>query len=243
MIPGRDGEKTEPDTVSPAPWNGEARRKGQQGRPDHSPACLPHEPGPRDAPRPAWPVRPPGQVTGGSPAHHWQEGRLGVKIRIRPEHASMLQMDDWLTGPRDDGSARPEALARPVAPAVSAATAAPAGTARIPAAPGVGTARGAALPSGRHPGRAGRGYPPLSAAELEWHHDFPADEAQPGSQVSEKPSRYIVSLAVVLNPARAWRTYGGRRAATRQGGEHGEALMVPERASASSAGAMTWTSR
>lgn len=168
-----------------------------------------------------------------------------MKIRIRPEQASMLQMDDWLTGPQDRESARPEALAGFVAPAVSAATAAPARTARIPVAPGVGTARDAALPSGRHPGRAGRGYPPLSRAELEWHHDFdfPADEAQPGSQVSGNPSRHIHSLAVALNPARAWRAYGGRRAVTSQGGEHGEDLMVPERASASSAGAMIWTRR
>jgi hypothetical protein len=166
-----------------------------------------------------------------------------VKIRIRPEQASMLQMDDWLSGPRDGGIARPEALAGRIAPAVSAATAAPAGTAGIPVVPGVGTARGAALPSGRHPGRAGRGFPPLSWAELEWHHDFPADEVRPGSQVNVKPSGYIHSLAVALNPVRAWRAYGGRRAVTSQGGEHGEDLMVPERATASSAGAMTWTRR
>jgi len=172
-----------------------------------------------------------------------KRGRLGVKIRIRPEQASLLQMDDWLTGPRDGDSARPEALARPVAPAVSAATAAPARTAAIPVAPGVGTARGAALPSGRHPGRAGRGYPPLSRAELEWHHDFPADEAQPGSQVSGNRSGSIHSLAVALNPVRAWRAYGGRRAVTSHGGERGEDLMVPERASASPAGTMTWTRR
>ena len=166
-----------------------------------------------------------------------------MKIKIRPEHASMLQMDDWLTGPPNGESARPEALAGPVAPAVSAAAAAPARTARIPAAPGFGTARGAASPGGRHPGRAGRGYPPLSRAELEWHHELPADEAQPRSQTSGKPSRPVQSLAVALNPVRAWRSYRGRRALARRGGEHGEDLMVPERAPACSAGAMTWTRR
>jgi hypothetical protein len=164
-----------------------------------------------------------------------------VKIKVRPEHVGMLEMNDWLSGPRDGESARPEALAGPVAPTISAATAAPARTARILAAPGVGT--DAALPSGRHPGRAGRGYPPLSRAELEWHHDFPADEAEPSSQISGKPSRYIHSLAVALNPARAWRSYGGRRAVARQDGDHGEDLMVPEHTTACSAGAMTWTRR
>ena len=100
-----------------------------------------------------------------------------MKIKIRPEHASMLQMNDWPTGLRDGESARP------------AASAAPARTARIPAVPGVGTARGAALPSSRDPGRAGRGYPPLSRAELEWHHDDPADEAPARWQIRGKPSR------------------------------------------------------
>ena len=157
-----------------------------------------------------------------------------MKIKIRPEHASMLQMNDWPTGLRDGesgpgyaeptshgyavpaghgctepaaGSARPGAVAGP------AASAAPARTARIPAVPGVGTARGAALPSSRDPGRAGRGYPPLSRAELEWHHDDPADEAPARWQIRGKPSRHLHSLAVALNPARAWRAHGGRQAA------------------------------
>jgi hypothetical protein len=199
-----------------------------------------------------------------------------VKTRIRPEHASMLQADDWLAGLRDGGSteragpgkaeptgpgpggpgcavpasygygvpaspgragsagyvragpaaggARPEAAAiwceigsclswhddpaalgeadtraraidagwridalgrlacprcqqsaprfwasRPVA--VRDRDMASATTAPIPAVPGGGTARGAWLPKSRDPGRAARGYPPASWAELEWHHD------------------------------------------------------------------------
>ncbi len=88
-------------------------------------------------------------------------------------------------------------------------------TAPIPAVPGDGTARSAALPSSCDPGRAVHGYPPASQAELEWHHDFPADEAHPRWQISGKPSRYLHSLAVALNPARARRAYGGRQAAPR----------------------------
>ena len=69
-----------------------------------------------------------------------------MKIKIRPEHASMLQMNDWPTELRDGERARPA-------------------------------------------DRAGRGYPPFSLAELEWHHDDPVDEAHPRWQISGKPSR------------------------------------------------------
>ena len=204
-----------------------------------------------------------------------------MKIKIRPEHASMLQMNDWPTGLRDGESARPAGpgnaepcgpgprgpgyaeptshgyavpaghgctepaagSARPGALAGPAASAAPARTARIPAVPGAGTARGAAWPSSRDPGRAGRGYPPLSRAELEWHHDDPADEAPARWQIRGKPSRHLHSLAVALNPARAWRAHGGRQAAPRRDREHSEDLMVQDRARACSAGAMTSTGR
>lgn len=63
----------------------------------------------------------------------------------------------------------------------------------------------------RDSGRVGRGYPPLRRAELEWHHFYPGDEAHPRWQISGKPSRYVHSLAAALNPARAWRAYGGPR--------------------------------
>lgn len=79
----------------------------------------------------------------------------------------------------------------------------PARTARVTAMPGAGTALGVALPSSRNLGRAGRGYPPLGRAELEWHHDYQADEARPRRQPSGEPSRYIHSPAVALDPARA----------------------------------------
>ena len=120
---------------------------------------------------------------------------------------------------------------------------APARTAPIPAVPGDGTACGASLPSSRDPGRAARGYPPASRAELEWHHDLPADEARARRQISGKPGRYLHSLGVVLNPARAWRACGGRQAAPRQDREHSEDLMAGERARACSAAAMTLTGR
>ena len=158
MIPGRDGEKTEPDTVSPGTLNGEGKsRDSGPARP--LPPRLPQEPSPPPAPA-GLGASDPGQVTG-RPAHHWQEGRLDVKIKIRPEHASRLQMDDRPTGLRDGESARP----------VGPSDAEPGG-------PG---------PNGH--GRAGRGYPPFSLAELEWHHDDPADQAHPRWKISGEPSR------------------------------------------------------
>ena len=96
-------------------------------------------------------------------------------------------------------------------------------TAPIPAVPGPGTAGRATWPGSRDPGR---GYPPLSQAELEWHHDLPADEADARQRLSRKPSRYLHSLGVVLNPARAWRAYGGRQAAPGQDTEHSEEVMI-----------------
>jgi hypothetical protein len=69
-----------------------------------------------------------------------------VKIKIRPEHASMLQMNDWPTELPDGEGARPA-------------------------------------------DRAGRGYPPFSLTELEWHHDDPADQAHPRWKISGEPSR------------------------------------------------------
>jgi hypothetical protein len=102
-------------------------------------------------------------------------------------------------------------------------------TARIPAAPR----------SGRDPGRAASGYPPLSRAELEWHHDSPADEAMPAGRYAGNPAGTSRSRGAVFNAVRAWRARGGRRAAPRQAGEPGEDLMIAERAHANPAGAMT----
>jgi hypothetical protein len=146
-----------------------------------------------------------------------------VKIKIRPEYASMLQMNERLAGLRDGEGTRLDGPGY--------------------AEPRIATARGAAPPSSRDPGRAGRGYPPLSLAELEWHHDNLADEARPRWQIRGKPSRCVHSLVAALNPARAWRAYGGRQAARRQDREHSEDLMVLERARACSAGAMNSTRR
>lgn len=114
-----------------------------------------------------------GKRKGSGPAHDWQEG-LDVKIKTRPKHGGTHRMNGWLAGLRDGESARP-----------------------------VGAARGAASPSNRNPGRAGRGYAPLSQAELEWHHDYQADEAYPRWQMSGKPSRYIDSPAMASNLSRA----------------------------------------
>jgi len=118
-----------------------------------------------------------------------------------------------------------------------------ASTVPIPAVPGDGTARGASLRSRRDPRRAARGYPPASRAEPERHPDLPAGEARARWQVSGTPGRDLHPLGVVLNPARAWRARGGRKAAPRQDSEHREDLMIGERARACSAGAMTLTGR
>jgi hypothetical protein len=96
-----------------------------------------------------------------------------------------------------------------------------ASTVPMPAVPGDGTARGASPRRSRDPRRVARGYPPPSRAELEWHHDFPADEARARGQASGKPGRYLHSPGAAVNhspgaavnPARAWRAGGGRQAA------------------------------
>jgi hypothetical protein len=106
-------------------------------------------------------------------------------------------------------------------------------SARIPAAPR----------SSRDPGRAASGYPPPSRAELEWHHDSPADEAMPGGRYAGNPVGTSHSRGAVFNAVRAWRARGGRQAAPRQASEPGEDLMIAEPAHANPAGAMTSTRR
>jgi len=105
--------------------------------------------------------------------------------------------------------------------------------ARIPAAPR----------SSRDPGRAASGYPPPSRAELEWHHDSPADEATPAGRYPGNPVGTSQSRGAVFHAVRAWRARGGRPAAPGQGSEPGEELMIAARAHAGSAGAMTLTGR
>jgi hypothetical protein len=106
-------------------------------------------------------------------------------------------------------------------------------TARIPAAPR----------SSRDPGRAASSYPPPSRAELEWHHDSPADEAMPAGRYAGNPVGTSHSRGAVFNAVRAWRARGGRQAAPRQASEPSEDLMIAERAHANPAGAMTSTRR
>ena len=101
----------------------------------------------------------------------------------------------------------------------------------------------AALRSGRDPGRAASGYPPPSRAELEWHHDSPADEAMPAGRYAGNPVGTSHSRGAVFNAVRAWRARGGRQAAPRQASDPGEDLMIAEPAHAKPAGAMTSTRR
>ena len=112
-------------------------------------------------------------------------------------------------------------------------------TARLPAVPGGGAADRAVVRSSRDPGRAACGYPPPSRAELEWHHDFPADQAMRAARHVGNPAGTSHSRGLVFNAVRAWRARGGRQAAPGQGSEPGEDMMIAERAHAGSAGAMT----
>ena len=118
-----------------------------------------------------------------------------------------------------------------------------AGTARLPAVPGGGAAGRAALRSSRDPGRAASGYPPPGRAELEWHHDSPADQAMPAGRYAGNPAGTSHSRGLVFNAVRAWRARGGRPAALGQGSEPGEDMMIAERAHAGPAGTMTLTGR
>ena len=118
-----------------------------------------------------------------------------------------------------------------------------AGTARLPAVPGGGAAGRAALRSSRDPGSAASGYPPPRGAELEWHHEFPADQAMPAGRYAGDPVGTSRSRGLVFNAVRAWRARGGRPAAPGQGSEPGQELMIAARAHAGPAGAMTLTGR
>jgi hypothetical protein len=108
-------------------------------------------------------------------------------------------------------------------------------TAPMPVVARNGTARRTALRTSRDPGRAARGYPPPTRAQLEWHHDFPADDAMPADT-----SR---SRGLVFSAVRAWRARGGRQAAPGQASEHAENLMITECAHAGPVGATTLTGR
>ena len=115
MIQGRDGEKTEPR-------HGEPRRLGRGQREGSGPA----RPGPAALATRA--RRQDAQRPGGSdpradrphcPARPRLDGRPDMKTMIRPGHATMLQMSDWLAELRDGESAYPAgpANAEPPGPA------------------------------------------------------------------------------------------------------------------------------
>jgi len=183
---------------------------------------------------PARPAVPAGPARPALPAGAAARAVIGDQLRMPVMWCEMGSCVSWYTDPAALGEADTRARAigagwridalgrlactqcqqsdpgfwasRPVA--VRDRDAALASTVPIAAVPGDGTARGASLPSRRDPRSAGRGNPPASRAEPEWHHDFPADEAHAGRQVSGKAGRYLHSLGVALNPARAWRAGG-----------------------------------
>ena len=102
-----------------------------------------------------------------------------------------------------------------------------ASTAPLPAVPGDSTARGAALRLSRDLRRAGRGYSLARRTKPERHPDYPTGETHAPGQVSRKPGRYLQSLGVVLNPARARRANGGRQAAPSHDSRHSEYSQEP----------------
>jgi hypothetical protein len=103
----------------------------------------------------------------------------------------------------------------------------------MPAAPGGRTTSR----SSRDPGRAAAGYPPATRAELEWHHDSPAEEAMPAGRYAENPVAASDSRSLIFNAVRAWRARGGRQTAPLQASEYSEEQMIHARAHASSVGA------
>jgi hypothetical protein len=113
-------------------------------------------------------------------------------------------------------------------------------TVPITAVPGDGSAGRAAPRTSRHPGRSASGYPPASRAELEWHHDLPADEAVPAGRYAADPAGTPRSRPAALNAVRAWLARGGRQAAPRQASDQTEDLMI---APADPAGVMASTGR
>ena len=106
-------------------------------------------------------------------------------------------------------------------------------TSRIPAAPR----------SSRDPARAASGSPPPSRAELEWHHDSPADEAMPAGRYAGNPAGTSIPAARSSMRSGPGELAAAARRHLGQAGGHGEDLMIAERAHANPAGAMTLTGR
>ena len=208
---------------------------------------------------PAVPTRPAAPAAPAGPAEAAERAVIGDQLRMPVMWCEMGSCVSWHADPAALGEAdtraraiaagwRIDALgrlacprcqqtdprywaARPVVPWDRSM--AIAGTPRLPAAPR----------SSRDPGRAASGYPPPSGAKLEWHHDFPADEAMPAGRYPGNPVGTSHSRGLVFNAVRAWRARGGRPAAPGQGSEPGQDMMIAERARAGPAGAMTLTGR
>ena len=110
-------KRPNPDTVSPGAFNGASARAAGPARP--RPAAVATGARRQDAPRPARRSGPGAGPRGlpGSPRLD-SDGRLDVKIKIRPEHAGMLQMNDWPAELQDGESAEP-ALALPSPPVLA----------------------------------------------------------------------------------------------------------------------------
>jgi hypothetical protein len=82
------------------------------------------------------------------------------------------------------------------------------------AAPGDGTADSVAMGTSHDPGRAARGYPPVSRAERELHHNLPNGHTVPAGRFADSPAGTLIRAAWPWNSARARQARGGRQAAT-----------------------------
>jgi len=84
------------------------------------------------------------------------------------------------------------------------------------AAPGDGSADGVdsvATGTSHDPGGATRGYPPVSGAERELHHNLPDGHAVPAGRFADNPASTLIRAAWPWNSARARQARGGRQAA------------------------------
>ena len=151
-----------------------------------------------------------------------------MKIKIRPEHASMLQMNDWLAGLRDGESAEPTGPddAEPTGPGHAEPTgpgpsgpgyAVPASYSyAVPTSPGHGEPAGYVRAVPADPGYAvpaghGRTGPPAGSARPE----APAGPVAPAVPAATAAPAKTATLAVPTRPAAPTATAGPAGAAVR----------------------------
>jgi hypothetical protein len=110
---------------------------------------------------------------------------------------------------------------------------------QIHAAPRDGTAG----PAGPHSSRAARGFPLLSRAELERHHDSPVGQAIPAGKYAANPAGSPIPTTRSSMWSEPCELTAAARQRLRRDSEHGEGLMIAARAHADPADSTTSTGR